>query len=63
MTADIIPFAKPIDPTADDLTKAEASELIESSPFLKALEKHVAGLYGVDPAEVRKQLLRNNRDG
>lgn len=63
MTATIIPFvAKPVDPTIDGLTKAEASELIESSPFLKALEQHVAGLYGVEPGEVRKQLLRNNRD-
>lgn len=45
-----------------DLSKAEASALIDASPFLKQLEKHVADLYGVDPASVREGLLRNHRD-
>lgn len=62
MTADIIPFAKPVTP-ADELTKAEASELIESSPFLKALEATVAKQWGVRPEDLRAQLIRNHRDG
>ncbi len=55
MTAEIIPIKG--DPIVDGLTKQEAAMLIESSPFLKALERHVAELYETTPEAVRAGLL------